>query len=68
MKIERDENGDIYIDGIKPIQKEDWTPPVFINCRCKIIIKPEDVYFTYCTKYFVWEYTEECEENNIWWN
>jgi len=34
-------------------------------CRCKIIIKPEDVYFDYCTKYFVWEYTEEYK-NNLW--
>ena len=37
-------------------------------CRCKIIIKPEDVYFTYCTLYFKWEYLEECKESLIWIN
>ena len=37
-------------------------------CRCSIIIKPEDVYFTYCTLWFVWKYKEECKESLVWVN
>ena len=43
-------------------------PPDHPMCKCRIITKPEDVYFTYCTLYFIWEYSEECKESVIWMN
>jgi len=61
-------NGEIYLDGILYFWEDDGSSREHPMCRCKMIIKPEDVYFDYCTKYFVWEYTEECKENNMWRN
>jgi len=59
--------GGIYLDGIRLSQKEDWNPPELINCRCSIITKPEEIYFTYATKYLVDEYLEEYKKG-LWIN
>ena len=58
MEIKRTENGDIYFfddngdiyeviykSGIDSIQNEEICP-FHPMCKCSIIIKPEDVYFT----------------------
>jgi len=67
MKIERDENGNIYFNGIEPIQKEDYFNREHPMCRCSIIKMPEKIYFTYITKYLINEYLEECK-HNLWIN
>jgi hypothetical protein len=37
------------------------------NCRCSIITKPEEIYFTYVTKYLINEYLEE-NQKGLWIN
>lgn len=38
------------------------------RCRCTPMIKIKDIYFTPSTKYLIWEYSEECNEKDIWIN
>lgn len=72
-----DDNGDIYDVIYKVNDFSKYTNTEYnefmLNrqhpmCRCSIITMPEEIYFTYATKYLVNEYLEEYNKQDMWIN